>query len=74
MGYLAELEQCMGRLAGNPALGRACDWICTGLHRFETGRHVVFYRQKPKGIFVVRILHRSMMPDRQTYEDDISES
>ncbi len=68
--YLEKLEQCTKRLAAKPTLGRQCDWIRPGLYRFETGRHVVFYRLKPKGIFVVRILHQSMLPDGQSYEDE----
>jgi toxin ParE1/3/4 len=72
--YLDELEQCTKMLAANPALGRQCDWVRRGLHRFETGRHVVFYRQKPNGTFFVRILHRNMLPDRQLREEQTEES
>jgi len=67
--YLDELEQCAKMLAGNPKVGRSCDWIRPGLHRFEQGRHVVFYRRERDGILVVRILHESMSPDRHSFED-----
>jgi toxin ParE1/3/4 len=67
--YLESLEQCSKLLAGNPALGRPCDWIRPGLCRFEKGRHVVFYRREENGILVSRILHQSMLPDQQSFED-----
>jgi toxin ParE1/3/4 len=43
--YLDALESLCKTLAGNPALGCACDNIRPGLRRMEHGRHVVFYRQ-----------------------------
>jgi toxin ParE1/3/4 len=39
--YLSDLEACCELLAGNPALGRPCDDIRSGLRRMECGRHVV---------------------------------
>jgi toxin ParE1/3/4 len=72
--YLEGLERCTKMLAEKPALGRPCDWIRPGLYRYETGRHVVFYRKKLKGVFVVRILHQSMLPDRQFNEDEATET
>jgi toxin ParE1/3/4 len=67
--YLGGLEHCATLLAGNPSLGRACEWIRPGLRRFETGRHVLFYRQQEDGILISRILHRSMLPEQQPFED-----
>jgi toxin ParE1/3/4 len=67
--YLDELESCANVLARNPKIGRSCDWIRSGLHRFEQGRHVLFYRGEKDGIFVVRILHQSMLPDRHSFKD-----
>jgi toxin ParE1/3/4 len=57
-------------LAANPSLGRRSAWIRPGLHRFETGRHVLFYRREEDGIFIVRILHQSMIPEDQHFEDE----
>jgi toxin ParE1/3/4 len=67
--YLNGLEACCKRLAESPLLGRICDEIYPdlqrpGLRRMEQGRHVVFYRQQGAGIFVSRILHRSMLPGK----------
>jgi len=73
--YLAQIEACCFRLAGNPRLGRLCgdlhaDWHASGLRRMERGKHVVFYREHDDGILVSRILHVSMLPDKYTMEDD----
>ncbi|MGO8759883.1 MAG: type II toxin-antitoxin system RelE/ParE family toxin [Terracidiphilus sp.] len=67
--YLGDLEKCTNMLARSPGLGRSCDWIRPGLHRFEQGRHVIFYRTVKSGIRIIRILHQSMMLDRQRFED-----
>jgi toxin ParE1/3/4 len=69
MHYLNDLERCANMLARNPKVGRSCDWIRSGLHRFEQGLHVVFYRREKDGILVVRILHQSMSPERHSFED-----
>jgi toxin ParE1/3/4 len=67
--YLKSLEHCAKMLAGNPLLGRRCDWIRPGLYRFEKGRHVLFYRREGDGILISRILHQNMLPERQPFED-----
>ena len=67
--YIDGLERCARLLAGNPLLGRSCEWIRPGLYRFEKGRHVLFYRRQEDGILVSRILHQSMLPDQQYFED-----
>jgi toxin ParE1/3/4 len=60
--YLSQLEDAFQLLAENPGMGRACDAISTGLRRHEQGKHVVFYRLKPEGIRIVRVLHQQMIP------------
>jgi toxin ParE1/3/4 len=72
--YLGSLEKCAEMLARNPALGRKCDWIRSGLFRFEKERHVIFYRKKRNGILVVRILHQSMLPEERLRDDEDPES
>ncbi len=72
--YLDGLEQCAKVLAANPSLGRSCNWIRSGLYRFEKGRHVLFYRQVENGIFISRILHQSMLPEQQAFEDETPEA
>jgi toxin ParE1/3/4 len=68
--YLEELETCCQQLANNPNLGRACDEILPGLRRIEHCRHVLFYRLETDGIWVSRILHNRMLPDRHAVGND----
>ena len=67
--YLDGLEQCAKMLADHPSLGRPCTWIRPGLRRFEKGQHILFYRRLRDGIIVSRILHQSMLPTEQRFED-----
>src|SRR5690242_9756779 len=67
--YLSKLEACCGRLAENPKLGRPCDHIRPGLRRMEYGKHLVFYREDPRGILVSRILHVQMLPEKADLGD-----
>jgi toxin ParE1/3/4 len=66
--YLGELEDSVQLLAKNPGIGRACDAISSGLHRHEHAKHVVFYRLKPSGIRIVRVLHQQMIPAKAHFE------
>lgn len=65
--YLAVLERACERLGGAPELGRACDWLSSGLRRMEEGSHVIFFIVQGKGILVVRVLHKSMSPELRTF-------
>jgi len=49
-------------------MGRACDAISSGLHWHEQGKHVVFYRLRPGGIRIVRVLHQQMIPDKAHFD------
>jgi len=68
--YINDLEACCQMLAGNPALGRSCDYVRPGLRRMERGRHVVFYGEDAGGILVSRILRQRMLPERRAIDDD----
>ncbi len=37
----------------------------------EQGSHVIFYRQRSGGILISRVLHRSMLPERHTMDDEL---
>jgi plasmid stabilization system protein ParE len=39
------------------------------MRRIEQGKHVVFYREDPEGILIVRILHQSMLAERHRMDD-----
>ena len=68
--YIDELEACCQRLADNPAAGRPCDRVRSGLRRMEHGKHVVFFRREPGGILVSRILHERMLPERHVIDEE----
>jgi toxin ParE1/3/4 len=68
--YIGDLEACCQVLADNPALGRTCQQVRSGLRRMDSGRHVVFYPQDRRGILISRILHQRMLPDRHLIDDD----
>ncbi|AZU02775.1 hypothetical protein X907_0226 [Glycocaulis alkaliphilus] len=40
-----------------PGLGREREDIRSGVFSFPAGRHVVWYRQMPSGIEILRVLH-----------------
>jgi toxin ParE1/3/4 len=69
--YLEEIAACCQMLAENPLLGRGCDEVRSGLRRMEQGKHVVFYRQLSKGIWVSRVLHQRMLPEQHEMDDFI---
>jgi toxin ParE1/3/4 len=68
--YLGELEAFCQRIADGHAIGRPCDDVSPGLFRLEYVSHVVFYRPKPYGIRVVRILGQRQLPKLHSFEDD----
>jgi plasmid stabilization system protein ParE len=49
---------------------RACPDIAPGLFRIGYLSHVVFFRQMPYGIRVLRILHERQLPELHSFEDD----
>jgi toxin ParE1/3/4 len=62
--YLDDLEESCRLLAANPELGSLCEHIRPGLRYIEKGRHAIFYRRESPGVYVVRILHQRMLPER----------
>ena len=68
--YLDDLEACCQRLADNPASGRPCGHVRSGLRRMEQGKHVVFFRREAGGVLVSRILHERMLPERHAIDEE----
>jgi toxin ParE1/3/4 len=62
--YVLGLERCFFQLAEMPDIGRRIEHIRAGYHRFDHGRHIVFYTKITGGIRIVRVLHVAMDPDR----------
>jgi toxin ParE1/3/4 len=71
--YLGELEGFCQHLAEGHGVGRACDDVSPGLFRIDYVSHVVFYRPKPYGVRIVRILHQRQLPTLHSFEDDESD-
>ena len=69
--YLDSLEACCQHLADSPKSGRPCENVSPGLRRREHGSHVVFFRRTAGGILVSRILHKRMLPERHTLDDEV---
>jgi len=67
--YAKSLEICFQTLVENQGIGRECNAISSGLRRHEVGKHVVFYRLKPGGIRIVRVLHQQMIPSQPQFKD-----
>jgi toxin ParE1/3/4 len=67
--YSSELKICCQSLADNPSLGRLCEDLHPGLRRFEHRMHVVFYLRHRRGILIARILHQSMLPEKDWLTD-----
>ncbi|MEE8057984.1 MAG: type II toxin-antitoxin system RelE/ParE family toxin [Pseudomonadales bacterium] len=65
--YLNGLEESLQLLADKPKLGRVLthgnltkkEYHC---HRYVS--HVIYYRQRKRDIFIVRILHKKMLPEK----------
>jgi toxin ParE1/3/4 len=62
------LQAAFQLLAENPRMGRPCDTISAGLRRHEVGKHVIFYRLKPGGARIVRVLHQKLIPAKAHLE------
>lgn len=72
--YLGELDERMRFLAANPQAGAPRDDIREGCRSFLQGGHVIFYRQGPEGVEIVRVLHHSMDVQRHLSGEPESEA
>jgi toxin ParE1/3/4 len=71
--YVSALYATFQRLAERLTIGRQCDHISPGLWRVEHASHVVFFRQRPEGLLISRVLHQRMLPENQRFEDEDDE-
>jgi toxin ParE1/3/4 len=58
--YLTSLEEHFLTLAHSPELGRRIDHIRQGYFRYEHLSHIIFYKNIPEGVLIVRVLHQSV--------------
>lgn len=62
--YRDSLLNAFESLAETPRLGRGAAHIRHGYRRFEHRSHTIYYRIMDPGIQIMRVLHKSMDPDR----------
>ena len=58
--YMAGLHGSFQKLADNPKLG--CVYLSYFYFRYES--HVIYYRRRKSDIFITRILHKKMLPEK----------
>jgi len=58
--YHESLEKCFDTLDDNPGLGTEVEHIRSNYMCFEHRSHLIFYKRANQGIFIIRILHKSM--------------
>ena len=64
--YMADLKAKMQLLAERPDIGR--DFVHSRTRRqylfFRHESHVIYYRKRTSDVFIVRILHIKMLPEK----------
>lgn len=55
--FVDELTSRLPVLAASPGMGRAREELGAGLRSHVFGNYLIYYRETPPGIFVLRILH-----------------
>lgn len=68
--YTKSLQCALEMLSSNPLIGLKCAEISEGIRRYNHSKHVIFYRQRTKDIFVIRVLHQQMEPLKHFYFDE----
>ena len=58
--YIEGLEVCFRALADKPSDGRDADELAPNLRRLRYQSHMIFYIPDEDGVFIVRVLHKSM--------------
>ena len=59
-GYYDSLDNCLNTLDGNPDLGLNVNSVMSDYYCFYHRSHMIFYQQSKRGIYIVRLLHKSM--------------
>jgi len=60
--YSAALMEKIESAAANPSFGADYDFVRSGLRRYETTSHAIYYTRTKDSILVLRILHGRMDP------------
>ncbi len=62
--YVRGIGDAIRSVAEDPRRGRPCNEIRPGYRKYSIGSHVLFYRARPTGVEIVRILHQRMDYDQ----------
>ena len=62
--YIYALEAGFQRLTEHPKLGRSINQTIEGIRALPVVSHVIYYRVTDTAIDIIRILHKSMIPER----------
>jgi toxin ParE1/3/4 len=57
--WLDGVNRLLKLLAANPGMGEAVDNLMPGMRRHTYGRYLIFYKPRPDGILLYRVLHGS---------------
>lgn len=68
--YLDQINANLLLVAENPTIGIDYSHVGHGVHRYQVGRHGVFYRVDSGQLIVIRVLHDSMDAPRQFLASD----
>lgn len=61
--YIDAIEEQCQMLANNPGIGKGADRIAPDLLSHPIKSHVIYYKRQGADIFVIRVLHKRMLPD-----------
>jgi toxin ParE1/3/4 len=61
--YIDAIEERCQILAGNPDIGKDADELAPDLLSHPIESHVIYYKRQGDDIFVIRVLHKRMLPD-----------
>ncbi len=62
--YIDDLAAAFDLLADNPRAGVTSANIRAGYRRYPVLRHVIYYREAPYGIEIIRVLHDQQLATR----------
>jgi len=63
--YIDAIEEQCQMLANNPGIGKGADEIAPDLLSHPIESHVIYYKRQRVDIFVIRVLHKRMLPDNR---------
>ena len=62
--YIYRLEAGIQQLAEHPKSGRSIEQIIAGVRALPVVSHVIYYQVTDTTIDIIRVLHKSMLPEK----------